>query len=46
MIASSESATAKPETLTFSASNGTVYTVWAFNLGPGSDTVTIRLTAR
>jgi hypothetical protein len=46
VIAFSESATAKPETLTFGASNGTLYTVWAFNLGPGSDTVTIRLTAR
>ena len=46
VIALSESATAKPETLTFAASNGTVYTVWAFNLGPGSDTVTILLTAR
>jgi hypothetical protein len=46
VIAFSESGTAKPETLTFSASNGTTYRVWAFNLGPGSDTVTIRLTAR
>lgn len=46
VIAFSESATAKPETLTFGASNGTTYRVWAFNIGPGSDTVTIRLTAR
>jgi hypothetical protein len=46
VIAFSESGTAKPETVSFGASNGTTYRVWALNLGPGSDTVTIRLTAR
>jgi hypothetical protein len=46
VITFSESATAKPETLTFGVSNGTIYTVFARNIGPGSDTVTIRLTAR
>jgi hypothetical protein len=46
VIAFSESGSAKPETLSFGASNGTTYRVWALNLGPGSDTVTIRLTAR
>lgn len=46
VIALSESGSAKPERLTFNATNGTVYTVWALNLGPGSDTVTITLTAR
>ena len=46
IIALSESGSAKPERLTFSVSDGTVYTVWALNLGPGTDTVTIRLTAR
>jgi hypothetical protein len=45
VIAFSESATAKPETLTFSVSNGNLYSLVAVNLGPGSDTVTIRLTA-
>ena len=46
IITLSESGSAKPERLTFSVSDGTVYTVWALNLGPGTDTVTIRLTAR
>jgi len=46
VIAFSESATAKPETLTFGATNGQLYTTWALNLGPSSDTVTIRLDAR
>ncbi len=46
VITLSESGTAKPETLSFSVTNGTFYTVWALNLGPGTDTVTIRLTAR
>lgn len=45
VVAFSESATAKPETITFSALNGTAYTVFALNLGPGSDTVTIQLIA-
>jgi len=45
VIAFSESGSAKPETLTFGASNGQLYTTWALNLGPGSDTATIRLTA-
>jgi len=46
VIAFSESLSAKPEVLTFAASNGTNYRVWALNLGPGTETVTIRLTAR
>jgi hypothetical protein len=46
VVAFSESGTAKPEVITFSANNGTTYRVWAFNLGPNTDTVTIRLTAR
>jgi hypothetical protein len=46
VIARSESPTAKPETITFSALKGTTYTVFAVNLGPGSDTVTIQLIAR
>jgi hypothetical protein len=46
IIALSESGSAKPERFTFDVSDGTVYTVWALNLGPGTDTVTIRLTAR
>jgi hypothetical protein len=46
VITLSESGTAKPETLSFSVTNNTIYTVWALNLGPGTDTVTIRLTAR
>ena len=46
VITLSESGSAKPETLSFNIANGTIYTVWAFNLGPGTDTVTIRLTAR
>ncbi len=46
VVAFSESPTAKPETLTFSALQGTRYTVFAVNLGPGSDTVTIQLIAR
>jgi hypothetical protein len=45
VIALSESSSAKPERLTFSVSDNTVYAVWALNLGPGSDTVTITLTA-
>ena len=46
VIAFSESASAKPEVLTFAASNGTAYRVWALNLGPSTETITIRLTAR
>ena len=46
VITLSESSTAKPERLNFNVSNGTTYTVWALNLGPGTDTVTITLTAR
>ena len=46
VIALSESPTAKPETITFSALKGTTYTVFALNLGPGTDTVTIQLIAR
>jgi hypothetical protein len=46
VITLSESGSAKPETLSFSVTNGTIYTVWALNLGPGTETVTIRLTAR
>jgi hypothetical protein len=46
VIAASESNTAKPETLTFSVSSGNVYSLLAVNIGPGSDTVTITLTAR
>jgi len=46
VITLSESGSAKPETLSFGVTNGTIYTVWALNLGPGTDTVTIRLTAR
>jgi len=45
VIASAESETTRPERLTFNVSNNTVYSVWAFNLGPGTDTVTITLTA-
>ena len=45
VIAFSESGSAKPEVLTFGATNNTTYRVWAFNLGPNSDTITIRLTA-
>jgi hypothetical protein len=45
IIASSESSSDKPERLTFNVTNGTIYNVWAFNLGPGTDTVTITLTA-
>lgn len=44
VIASSESETAKPEAITFSAANGTTYRVWAYNRGPATDTLTIRLT--
>lgn len=46
VIASSESSSAKPERFTFNVSDNTVYAVWALNLGPGTDTVTITLTAR
>ena len=46
VVAFSESGTAKPEVLSFSATQNTTYRVWAFNLGPNTDTVTIRLTAR
>ena len=46
VIAFSESATAKPETATFSATNGTTYSIFARHIGPGTDTITIRLTAR
>ena len=46
ILALEESATLKPERFTFSVSNGTAYRVWALNLGPGNETVTIRLTAR
>ena len=46
VVAFSESGTAKPEVMSFGANNGTTYRVWAFNLGPNTDTVTIRLTAR
>jgi hypothetical protein len=46
VVAFSESGTAKPEQLTFAVSNGQTYRIFAFNLGPGSDTVNIRLTAR
>jgi hypothetical protein len=46
VVTLSESSTAKPERLNFNISNGTIYTVWALNLGPGTDTVTITLTAR
>jgi len=45
VIASSDS-TAKPERLNFNITSGTIYTVWAWNIGPGTDTVTIRLVAR
>jgi hypothetical protein len=45
VIALSESSTAKPERLTFNISNNTVYAVWALNLGPGTENVTITLTA-
>jgi len=38
--------TSKPETLSFGVSNGTLYTVWVFNIGPGDDTVTTRVTVR
>lgn len=46
VITLSESGSAKPETLSFNVTNGTIYTVWALNLGPGTENVTIRLTAR
>ena len=46
VITLSDSESAKPETLSFNVTNGTAYTVWAWNLGPGTDTVTIHLTAR
>ena len=46
VVAFSDSGTAKPERISFSATTGQNYRVFAFNLGPGSDTVTIRLTAR
>lgn len=46
VITLSESSSAKPERLNFNVSDGTVYAVWAINLGPGTDTVTITLTAR
>jgi hypothetical protein len=45
VITLSESGSAKPEVLSFNVTNGTIYTVWALNLGPGTDTVTIHLTA-
>jgi hypothetical protein len=45
VIAFSESATAKPETITFAAVKGTTYTVFALNQGPGTDIVTIQLVA-
>jgi len=45
VIASSESSSAKPERINFNISDNTVYTVWALNLGPGTETVTITLTA-
>ena len=44
VIASSESSSRKPETVSFNISNGTAYTVWAWNIGPDTDTVTIRVT--
>jgi hypothetical protein len=46
VVASSESPTAKPETITFSSSSGTTYTVFAVNLGPGADNVTIQIILR
>jgi hypothetical protein len=44
VFASSESATAKPERISFGVSNGSAYKVFAFNLGPSSDNVTITVT--
>ena len=46
VIALSESSTAKPERLNFNVTSNTVYAVWAINLGPGTENVTITLTAR
>ena len=46
VITLSESSSAKPERVNFNVSSNTIYTVWAINLGPGTDTVTITLTAR
>jgi hypothetical protein len=46
VITFSDSDTAKPERLNFNISDNTVYAVWAFNLGPGQDTVTVTVTAR
>lgn len=45
VIALSESSNAKPERMNFNVSDNTLYRVWAFNLGPGTDTVTITLVA-
>ena len=45
VVTLSESSSAKPERINFNVSDNTVYAVWALNLGPGTDTVTITLTA-
>ena len=46
VVAFSESATAKPERITFAGNNATQYKVWALNLGPNTETVIIRVTLR
>jgi hypothetical protein len=46
ILASDASATAKPERFSFSVSNGGSYKVFALNFGPGSESITIRVTVR
>ena len=44
VIVSEESGTLKPERFSFGVSSGGSYKVWAFNLGPGTESITGRIT--
>jgi hypothetical protein len=46
IIVSEESSTLKPERFTFGVSDGGSYKVWALNFGPGTESITTRVTVR
>jgi hypothetical protein len=46
IIVSEESSTLKPERFSFGVSNGGSYKIWALNFGPGSESITFRITSR
>jgi hypothetical protein len=46
IIVSEESSTLKPERFSFGVSSGGSYKVWALNFGPGTESITGRITIR